>query len=103
MEQLERYGLRANLAKTRFEVNDFVFLGHRIEDEKILRSPKSLKTVEDIKPPTTFNQFERVIGTFNWLQENAPHYSIKTSTVKNLKNEAVRNGRNTRIRWTEQA
>ena len=98
LEQLERYGLRANPANTRFEVNDFVFLGHRITDGKILPSPKSLKTVEDIKPPTTVKQFERLIGTFNWLRESVPYYSIKTSTLMDLKNEAVRNGRNTRIR-----
>ena len=67
--KLHRAGLRAKLAKCRFEVPRVEFLEYVVGKERVSTDPKKTQAVRDWNPPKTFKQLQAFLGFINFYRK----------------------------------
>ena len=67
--KLHRAGLRAKLAKCRFEVPRIEFLGHVVDKEGVSTDPEKTQAVRDWNPPKTVKQLQAFLGFINFYRK----------------------------------
>ena len=67
--KLYRAGLRAQLAKCRFEVPRVEFLGYVVGKEGVSTDPKKTPAVRNWNPPKTVKQLQAFLGFINFYQK----------------------------------
>ena len=77
--KLYRAGLRAKLAKCRFEVLRVEFLGYVVGKERVSTDPKKTQAVRDWNPPKAVKQLQAFLGFINFYQK-----FIKRAAEKSL-------------------
>ena len=67
--KLYKAGLRAKLAKCRFEVSRVEFLGYVVGKEGVSTNPEKTQAVRDWNPPKMVKQLQAFLGFINFYQK----------------------------------
>lgn len=87
LKKFESYGLTLNAEKCEFKKTKIKFLGHVIDDGKILPDPDKVKAVESLPSPTNRTELRRFMGMINYLMKFVPGLSSATEPLKSLLSE----------------
>ena len=80
IEILHGAGLRLNKDKCKISQEHVDFLGHRLGKDGIQPDPRKVEAIMQMAPPTTKEEFRRLMGMVNWLSRFIPHAaSVATS------------------------
>lgn len=100
--RLNQYGLRLNISKSTFGVNEIVFLGYTITREGTKPDPNRVMAIREHKRPENVKELRAFLGTINfyrrYLKNAAENQAILNNYLRNVKKND-----NRRIDWTEEA
>jgi hypothetical protein len=104
LEILEKYNLKCNAAKCKFNAKAFKFLGHWIEVSDagvtIEISSEYKKAIQNLSPPHTLKQLQRIIGTVGWVRNWIPNFAGKTRLLQS-KMAIMQRTNSNRLRLTQ--
>src|ERR1044072_772339 len=89
-ERMQKYGLKMNPLKCAFCVQAGDFLGFVVHKKGIEVNQSKTKAIMDVKPPSTKNELQSLLGKINFLRRFVSNLSGKTkafSPLLRLKNE----------------
>lgn len=101
-ERLNNYGLRINISKSVFGVEEINFLGYFITSQGSRPLPDKVQIIIDYKLPTTIHDLRTFLGMINfyrrYLKDAAKHQSLLHDYLKGARKRDKR-----QIKWTEEA
>ncbi|GFS55912.1 retrovirus-related Pol polyprotein from transposon 17.6 [Trichonephila clavipes] len=71
-QRLSSYGLKLNISKCVFGVNELIFLGHLITPDGIKPLPDKVQAVLDYKQPETVGSLRKFLGLLNFYRRFLP-------------------------------
>lgn len=97
--RLQLAGLTINLEKCSFFPKRLEYLGHVLEDGRLLPNPKRVKSLGCIRPAKDVTELRSILGMFGYYQSFIPNYAhisaVLTDALKNVP------GKRTKIMWTD--
>ncbi|GFW65231.1 retrovirus-related Pol polyprotein from transposon 297 [Trichonephila clavipes] len=78
------YGLEINFGKCQFLHRKIEFLGHIIENNKLLPSPSKTKSVVNYPEPKTTKEVQRFLGLTGYFRKFIPTYSVIAKPLSDL-------------------
>ena len=72
-DRLAEHGLVVKTEKCAFDVEEIVFLGHRVSSAGIRPLPSKVKAITEFSAPTSIALLERFIGMINFYHIFVPH------------------------------
>ncbi|GFR15715.1 hypothetical protein TNCT_515041 [Trichonephila clavata] len=101
-ERLNTYGLKINISKSVFGVEEIEFLGYLISKEGSKPLPEKVKAITNYKKPETLHDFRIFLGMINfyrrYLKDAAKNQALLYDYLKGAKKRDKR-----KIQWTEEA
>ena len=77
LERTRKHGMKMNPDKCAFGVTAGQFLGFMIHERGIEIGSKSKQAIEDMVPPTTKLELQKLIGQINYIRRFIPNLSAK--------------------------
>lgn len=90
MERCKEFGLKLNFDKCRFLKRKILFLGHEIENQKIMPSPSKVEALVKYKTPQNLKQVESFLGLANYFRKFIYNFSIIAKPLTDLKKHNVK-------------
>ncbi|GFQ93683.1 transposon Tf2-6 polyprotein [Trichonephila clavata] len=101
-ERLNTYGLKINISKSVFGVEEIEFLGYLISNEGSNPLPEKVNTITNYKKPETLHDLRIFLGMINfyrrYLKDAAKNQALLHDYLKGAKKRDKR-----KIQWTEEA
>ncbi|GFQ93684.1 transposon Tf2-6 polyprotein [Trichonephila clavata] len=101
-ERLNTYGLKINISKSVFGVEEIEFLGYLISNEGSNPLPEKVKAITNYKKPETLHDLRIFLGMINfyrrYLKDAAKNQALLHDYLKGAKKRDKR-----KIQWTEEA
>lgn len=98
IERLHNAGLKLNLKKCQFGKHQVNYLGFQISDDLGL-SEEYRKKVEQVEPPGSLNDLQKILGLFNYVRDHVPGYQ-KYAKPLYAKLRKVENPQGPEWEWT---
>ena len=99
-DRLAHYGLRINLSKSIFCVQELEFLGYQISPGGIKPLPSKVKALSEYKLPETLHQLRTFLGFINFYRSFMPNAAKNQSILHDyLKGAKKKDSR--KVPWTE--
>ena len=87
-QKIQNAGLTLSMSKSRIAVSSIDFLGFHIEGGKVTCQPEKLKQVQQLQPPKTVKQLQKLLGFLGFFRLHIPNMSeITAPLVKYLKKD----------------
>ncbi|XP_061177726.1 uncharacterized protein K02A2.6-like [Saccostrea echinata] len=84
LEQLEKFGLRANLEKCDFFKEQVSYCGHMISEEGLKKSPDKVNAVLNAPRPENLHQLRSFLGLVNYYRSFLPNLSAVLGPLNEL-------------------
>ena len=84
IDRLYESGLRLNLDKCLFGVNDLIYTGHRITKYGIMPDPKKISAIEKLEMPKDIAGVQRILGMITYVGKFVPKLSEITKPLRDL-------------------
>ncbi|GFQ67578.1 retrovirus-related Pol polyprotein from transposon gypsy [Trichonephila clavata] len=101
-ERLNTYGLKINISKSVFGVEEIEFLGYLISKEGSKPLPEKIKAITNYKKPETLHDLRIFLGMINfyrrYLKDAVKNQALLHDYLKGAKKRDKR-----KIQWTEEA
>lgn len=100
LKRLEVEGLTINIEKCKFFPASLRYLGHIVENGRIVPDCERVNSLRHIKPATKLVELQRLLGLFGYYQSFIPHYAQITKPLS----DALKglNKPQAPIRWTQE-
>ncbi len=88
LSKAQEVGLKLNVNKCRFRVQELTFLGDKITPEGVQPDPAKVNAIRDMPQPTCKAELQRYFGMVNFLGKFVPNLSAKTVALRRLLEDA---------------
>ena len=82
-------GLKLNAAKTKLEMTEVGWIGHKITSEGLQIADDKIRAVLDMPTPQTKDDIKRFLGILNYLGKFIPNQSEVTAPLRDVLKKAV--------------
>ena len=89
LNRISNSGLKINLSKCIFSVDNITFGGHKLSSQGISPDPVKVSAIQDIKQPTSVSELRSFLGTINFCSKFIPGYSTITQPLRKLTKKGV--------------
>lgn len=100
--RLDKYGLRLNVAKSIFGVQELEFLGYKITPEGSTPLPEKVRVIREYKLPQTVQQLRQFLGMVNFYRGYLPK-AAETQAILHEYLKGAKKKDNRIIPWTDEA
>ncbi|XP_037781188.1 uncharacterized protein LOC119577706 [Penaeus monodon] len=96
LDLLDSAGLKLNVNKCEFVVQNFRFLGFRVTPEGILPDPDKVRAIAEMPAPKTVKGVRRFLGATGFFRKHVPDYAKVAAPLTQLIKK------DTRFKWTDE-
>ena len=89
LERAKEYGICFNKKKCHFRKTEVKYLGHILSQEGMKLDKDRIKSIIEMKEPTTLKELLRFLGTINYVSRFIPNVSELTSPLRELNKKDV--------------
>ena len=89
-----RHGLKINLGKSKFGVQEFNYIGYNFTPEGIFLSEDRIEAITSFPRPTNKKAIQRLLGTLNFIQKCIPQFAFNVFPLMSLLGDK-------KFKWTQ--
>ena len=83
-DRARKYGVKFNLEKSSFQMNEVSFYGHHISRDGLKADPSEIMPITDMKPPEWKSELQTLLGMVNFLSRYAPNLADVAVPLRQL-------------------
>jgi len=84
VDRTKSLSIKFNKDKLQFKKTEIKYVGHIFNEHGVSPDPDQIKTIVELKEPTSKIELQRLIGMFNYLREFIPNMSKIISPLREL-------------------
>ncbi len=85
LHRLQEAGLTINLKKSKFCLQEILFLGHVVTTQRIKADPNKIEAIRSYPVPTNLKEVQRFLGLPGWYHRFVPNFSQTAEPINALK------------------
>lgn len=94
-ERARKSGVKFNMEKSSFRMNEVRFYGHHISKDGLKADPSKIAAITNMKPPTSKSELQTLMGMVNFLSRYAPNLADVAVPLRELLKK------NAQFQWNE--
>ena len=83
-DRARKYGVKFNLEKSSFRMDEVRFYGHHISRDGLKADPSKITAITDMKPPESKSELQTLLGMVNFLSRYAPNLADVAAPLRQL-------------------
>ena len=83
-DRARKYGVKFNLEKSSFQMDEVCFYGHHISRDGLKADPSKITAITDMKPPESKSECQTLLGMVNLLSRYAPNLADIAAPLRQL-------------------
>ena len=83
-DRARKYGVKFNLEKSSFQMDEVYFCGHHISRDGLKADPSKIAAITDMKPPESKSELQTLLGMVNFLSRYAPNLADVAAPLRQL-------------------